>query len=102
MFEKIIRKLSIQPVRSITVDDALNLHVHFENNDMVTHKITLSLRVFFITVNSMGVRSKSSSNNTNPKACTKCPVGFFDLFGFRTGDIVTFHRGTDELSIEFS
>lgn len=84
---KIIRQKAVRPIKSskIISQTPFKFVVNFEDGYLVEYKDSPGLRMWaVITQNSYFEPILGDTNH-----CTKLPVYFFDLLGFRIGDAVS-------------
>lgn len=94
MFEKEIRRHAARPVLDVSVNlENFELIVTFVDQYVVQRRIDTPLRTFFTTLS--GIRRIDDAVPS-----VSCPLGFFDLLGFRPGDRAVVADGN--FFIEFS
>lgn len=97
---EIIKQKAFRPIkRAGIILPNFIFDVEFENGDKVYKKCEVGLREFLCTVQHL--KYKTISGNT--EHCILSPVGYWALFGFRSGDAIEFRDDGDRfLSILFS
>lgn len=95
-YASVIRNLATKPIRSIGFNSN-TVCVEYEDGQILSEKFDLACRMFLITLQNVHYRRKEASPD-----CISIPLGYFQLFGWKEGDVVGFYRDDLELAIVFS
>lgn len=95
--KSVLYEKCIKTILNVHIDNAMFLIVEF-NNYVISHKMNSDLRHFLYVTQELNIKKKSKEK----KYCIAQPVGFFDIFGIREGDIIEFSSDDGYLmNIEF-
>lgn len=93
---------SVKPVESVKIffKPALhaNIKIKFQDGTAKVHKLSSAFRLFTCTLQHVNVEKCVDISND---LCTHAPLAYYDIFGFKQGDIGRFSQGEHEMYILF-
>ncbi|GIY89214.1 hypothetical protein CEXT_656581 [Caerostris extrusa] len=88
-----VKRFAIRPVKSVELNGCPSqLHVEFQDGRVVTRRLDVGLRLFFILMQNINGRLIDSSDTLD---AIPTLLGYFELLGYQSGDVAVFMREND-------
>lgn len=95
----VIKKLAAKPVASVNFGGKrVKIIVNFCDGTKRQHAFDSTIRIFLISLEELSKRMSMPQD----ECCIPSPICFFDLLGYKSGDVVVFERNNVEFTIQFS